>query len=130
MKKILLLSIFMLLSMTAVIAQEPAICGDWIGVYKDASISEDVDSEGSKYFIQKDYRRFIRVKLIDGHFTVRMKTRIADESSPFNYWPECQIIEANDRIIKWKMDLGPSYDWSLSDKHKGISIGHADYYMY
>ena len=51
-------------------AQEPAICGDWIGAYKN-----DVDSEGSKNIIQKDYKRYIRIKLIDGSYTVRMKTR-------------------------------------------------------
>ena len=129
MKKyfICILSLF---CMTTAMAQEPAICGDWIGVYKSDAISDDVDSEGSKYIIQKDYKRYIRIKLIDGSYTVRMKTRIADESSPFTYSPECHVIEANDRMIRWKMDLGSSYDWTPSDKHKGIPIGHADYYKY
>lgn len=130
MRKMYLICLLPLLCVTVTMAQKPAICGDWIGVYKSETISDDVDSDGSKYFIQKDYKRYIRVKLIDGSYTVRMKTRIADESSPFTYSPECQIIEAGDRIIKWKMNLGPSYDWDSSDKHKGIPIEHADYYEY
>lgn len=130
MRKYLLTILFSLLCLINAMAQEPAICGDWIGLYKSEDISDDVDSDGSKYLVQKDYRRYIRIKLIGDNYTVRMKTRIADESSPFTYSPECQIIEANDRIIKWKMNLGPSYDWNPSDRHKGIPIGHADYYKY
>jgi len=130
MRKVLLVSMLSLLCMTTAMAQSPAICGDWIGVYKSETISDEVDSDGSKYIIKKDFKRYIRIKLIDGNYTVRMKTRIADNSEPFNYWSECQIIEANDRMIKWKMDLGPDYDWSPDAKHKGISIGHADYFKY
>lgn len=129
MRIVLLSSILSLLSLTTVMAQEPAICGDWIGVYQGDVISDDVNSDGSRYFIQKDFKRYIRVKLIDGCYTVRMKTTIADESS-FKYAPEGEIIEANDRMIKWKVNLGSEYDWTSSAKHKGIPIGHADYFHY
>lgn len=127
MEKRLYLIVLSLLCLTTVMAQEPTICGDWVGIFEDWAI---VNREGSKSKIYKDYKRYIRIKLIDGHFTLRMKTRVADESSPFNYWPECQILEANDRKIMWKMDLGSDYDWTPSAEHKGIPIGHVDYFKY
>lgn len=127
MKKRLLSNILSLLCVTTAMAQEPAICGDWIGVYNSFNI---VNTNGDRKIVHADYKRYIRIKLIDGNYIVRMKTRIADDSEPFNYWSECQVIEANDRMIKWKMDLGPDYDWSPDAKHKGISIGHADYFKY
>jgi hypothetical protein len=127
MKKVLVISSFLVFCLPFVLAQEPAICGDWVGIFEDWAI---VNREGRKSKIYKDYKRYIRIKLIDGNFTVRMKTRVADESSPFNYWTECHILETNDRMIKWKMDLGSDYDWTPSAKHKGIPIGHADYFKY
>lgn len=130
MRIVLLSSILSLLSLTTTMAQEPVICGDWIGVYEDRKIADDLDKDGNKFTVRADYKRYIRIKYIDDCYTVRMKTRIADESSPFRYYPECQIIESNDRMIKWRMNLGSEYDWDSSDKRKGISIGHADYYEY
>lgn len=127
MKRVLFTSVLALLCIVQAKAQEPAICGDWTGVYESWDI---VDRDGSKQKVYRDYKRYIRVKLIDGCYTVRMKTRIADESLPFTYAPECQIIEANERMIKWKMNLGQDYEWSPSATHKGIPIGHADYYNY
>lgn len=127
MKKGLLVSILSLLCFTTAMAQEPAICGDWIGVFKSFNI---INTNGDRVKVDADYKRYIRIKIIDGNYIVRMKTRIADNSEPFNYWAECQIIESNERMIKWKMDLGSDYDWSPDSKHKGIPIGHADYYKY
>ena len=127
MRTILLASILSLFCLTTTMAQEPAICGDWIGVYKSWNI---VNTNGDRQKVDADYKRYIRIKLIDGSYTVRMKTRIADNSEPFNYCSECQIIESNDRMIKWKVDLGSDYEWTSDAKHKGIPIGHADYYMY
>ena len=119
MRKGVLISILLLCAICTM-AQEPAICGDWIGVYEGIVIND-----GSRY----DCKRYIRVKLIDGCYTVRMKTKVADESS-FKYFPEGEIIEADDRMIKWKVNLGSEYDWTSSAKHKGIPIGHADYFIY
>lgn len=127
MRKVLLASILSSLFLAKAMAQEPAICGDWIGVYKSWNI---VNTNGDRQIVDANYKRYIRIKLIDGNYIVRMKTRIADDSEPFNYWSECQILEANDRMIKWKMDLGSDYDWTSDAKHKGIPIGHADYYKY
>lgn len=126
MKKLILFAILCICATTSD-AQEPAICGDWIGVYKSWNI---VNTNGDRVKVDADYKRYIRIKIIDGNYTVRMKTRIADDSEPFNYWSECQILEANDRMIKWKMDLGSDYDGTSDAKHKGIPIGHADYYKY
>ena len=127
MRKVLLASMLSILSFTTAQAQEPAICGDWIGVYESWKI---VNSNGNRHKVDADYKRYIRIKLIDGYYTIRMKTRIADNSEPFNYWSECLIIEANERMIKWKMNLGSDYDWSSEAEHKGILIGHADYNKY
>lgn len=127
MRKVLLASLLSMLCMTTAMAQEPAICGDWIGVYLGPKV---VDTDGDRHLIETHHKRHIRIKLIDGCYTIRMKTRIADNSEPFNYWSECQIIESNERMIKWKMDLGSEYDWTSDAKHKGIPIGHADYYKY
>lgn len=127
MKKFILSAVLSLLGLTMAMAQEPAICGDWIGVYNSWNI---INTNGERVKVDADYKRYIRIKLIDGNYIVRMKTRIVDDSEPFNYWSECQIIEANDRMIKWKMDLGSDYDWSQDAKQKGITIGHADYYKY
>ena len=128
MKKLIVFGILSLLSCMAAVAQEPAICGDWVGVYKGIDIA--TDSDGDRQVIDVDFKRHIRIKNIGGSYTVRMKMRKADGSEPFKYSPECQIIEANDRTIKWKVDLDPEYDWSPEDKHNGIRIGHADYYKY
>ena len=127
MRKVLLVSLFSSMGIITTMAQEPAICGDWNGVYTSWTIDK---SYGNRRRVDADYKRYIRIKLIDGNYTVRMKTRIADNSEPFNYWSECQIIESSERIIKWKMDLGSDYDWSPDAMHKGILIGHADYYKY
>ena len=127
MKKELLVIILSLLCITTAMAQEPAICGDWIGVFNGPQV---IDTDGNRHLVETAHKRYIRIKPIDGKYTVRMKTRIADNSEPFNYWSECEIIEANDRMITWKMDLGSDYDWSSEARHKGIRIGHADYYKY
>ena len=127
MKKFVLLSMLSLLFCIEATAQEPAICGDWIGVYKSWNI---INTNGERVKVDADYKRYIRIKFKDGNYIVRMKTRIADDSEPFNYWSDCQIMESNDRMIKWMMDLGSDYDWSQDAGHKGILIGHADYYKY
>lgn len=127
MRKVLLVCMLSILSFATAQAQESPICGDWIGVYESWKI---VNDNGNRHKVDADFKRYIRIKFVDSNYIVRMKTRIADDSEPFNYWAECQIIESNDRMIKWKMDLGSDYDWSQDAKHKGIPIGHADYYKY
>lgn len=127
MKKLIVFSIVAVLTCMAAVAQESAICGDWVGVYKGVDV---VGSDDDRHMIDVDRKRYIRIKSIGGSYTVRMKTRLADGSEPFNYSPECHIIEATDYKIKWKMNLGPEYDWSPTDKHNGVQIGHADYYEY
>jgi len=127
MRKILLLTLLPLLFLTTTMAQEKAICGDWIGVFKSWNI---VSTNGNRQKVDADYKRYVRIKFIDSNYTVRMKTRIADNTEPFNYWSESQIIEADDRQIKWKMNLGSDYNWSSDAKHKGIPIGHAEYSMF
>lgn len=118
------LIVLSLLCITTVMAQDyTRICGDWIGVYKD--YKDDVDEDGEHYLAPTDYKAYLRIKYIDNHYTVRMKTRIADESSPFNYRPECRIESANENSITWIFDHGDDYEWRPSDKEQGISIGHS-----
>lgn len=124
MKKAII-CILSLFCITSTMAQEPAICGDWIGVYHSWDIED-----GSKRKIDCDWKRYIRIKYIEGAYSVRMKTRRADESTPFIYWKECQVIESSNKMIKWEINLGSDYDWSSSAQHNGRLIGHADYYKY
>ena len=124
MKKLIVYIVLSVLSYMAATAQEPAICGDWVGVYKDDNVVDD------KHIYDVDYKRYIRIKNIGGHYTVRMKTRIVDGSRPVNYSPEGHITEATDQKIKWEYYLESTYDWSPKDMRNGIPIGHADYYAY
>ena len=125
MRTILFTSILSLLFLTTAMAQEPAICGDWIGVYKGYKMSDKVNEDGEHYPpVQTDYKAYLRIKIIDNHYSVRMKTRIADESKPFEYEPDCQIVDANEKSITWIFDNGDDYDWSSTAKEQGIKIGH------
>lgn len=126
MKKLIVLSIVTLLSCVVAVAQESAICGDWSGVFTSGVI----DTDGERHVFDAAFKRHIRIKLINGNYIIRMKTRIADDSEPFIYWPECHIIEASDKMIKWRMNLDSDYSWSSDARHKGVRIGHADYYKY
>ena len=125
MRKVLFASMLSVLCLTTAMAQELAICGDWIGVYHGWDI-EDV----SKRKFDCDWKRYIRIKYIDGAYSVRMKTRRADESAPFIYWKECEVTEYSNQMIKWVINLGSDYEWSPSALHNGRLIGHADYYKY
>lgn len=106
-------------------AQESAICGDWIGVYEGIGLSNEVNEDGEKNLITKDIKAYLRIRIIDGHYNVRMKTRYADESKPFNYMPECCIEYADDHHITWVFDYGDDYDWSGKAKEQGNVIGHS-----
>lgn len=128
MKKLLLFVFFATFCLTESMSQESAICGDWTGVYKEVCISDDYDSEGSKYIVFRDYKRYLRIQCIDNHYTVRMKKRIADNSLPFEYSSECHIIDANDKEIKFKINWGT--DNSPSGTYKGYTLDHVDYYKY
>ena len=125
MNKTFLVFVMTLFCLTTAMAQEPAICGDWIGVYKGLKMSDEVDEDGDHYPVSADYKAYIRIKLIDNNYTVRVKTRIADESKPFNYEPECLIEHADEHGITWIYDHGNDYDWSPTAKEQGIRIGHS-----
>ena len=88
-------------------AQQPAICGDWTGIYESSVISDDVDEDGEKYFVTKDFKRIIRIKQTEGQYSVRMKIQRADGSGSASYVPNAQIISASDTQISWLHDRGP-----------------------
>lgn len=129
MKRISII-LFMVLTYSYTYAQQPAICGDWTGIYESSIISDDVDEEGDKYFVTKDFKRIIRIKQTEGQYTVRMKIQRADGTGSVSYIPNAQIINASDTHIFWKHDRGNEYDWSPSAKHNGRTIGHAAYTYY
>ena len=106
-------------------AQEPAICGDWIGIYAGFKQSDELDEDGDKRLVHADYKMYIRIKRLNGNYIVRIKTRIADESGPFHYEPDCQIEYSDESRINWIVDLGYDYDWSSTAKEQGIRIGHS-----
>lgn len=125
MKISILLFLSLFCSFIRVNGQQPVICGDWIGVYEGSKLSDELDEDGDKYIIPADYKMYIRIKIIDGHYIVRVKTRIADESGPFNYVPEGRVEYADENSIVWVEDYGDDYDWSSTAKEQGIRIGHS-----
>lgn len=130
MKRVLFILVAICCICTLTHAQQSAICGDWTGIYESSVISDDVDDEGSKYFVTKDFKRTIRIKLIDGNYTVRMKIQRADGSGSVSYIPNAEIISADDHHISWKHDRGDDTDWDSSDRHNGRIIGRSSTFYY
>ncbi len=119
MRKVLLVSLLSLMSFITTMAQQSAICGDWIGIAHEAAFKEHPETGN---MMRVDEKLYIRIKQIDGKFQVRMKTRIADESRPFNYLPECKVIFVNDNVVKWSQDWGGNNEGNLG-KEQGIVVG-------
>ena len=110
---------------TEIFNQESALCGDWIGIYEGVKLSDELDEDGDRIPVSANYKAYIRIKILDGLYIVRMKTRIADESMPFHYEPDGKIEYADENSITWVIDLGDDYDWSSTAKEQGIKIGHS-----
>lgn len=100
-------------------AQEPAICGDWIGIAHDAVLKEHSETGN---LMRVDEKLYIRIKQIDGKFQVRMKSQIADGSRPFDYPPECKVTSVNGNTIKWSQDWGGNDDDDLGTE-QGVVVG-------
>lgn len=80
--------LFLMFCLSFVLAQEPKIFGDWIGIaYK--TILKEHPVTGN--LIQVDEKLYIRIIQIDVKYQVRMKSQIADGSRPFSYLPECKV---------------------------------------
>ena len=86
MKKIILINLVLLLCFTTAIAQQHAICGDWIGIAHETALKEHPVTGN---MMRVDEKLYIRIKQIDGKYQVRMKSQIADGSRPFYYLPKC-----------------------------------------
>lgn len=106
-----------LLCMTTAMAQEPSICGDWVGVYEDSDMNPTAEFQSVV-----DWKLYIRIKRIDGQYRVRMKRRIADESLPFSYENNCKVQSANTNEIVWIGYDVDNYDWDSTDKKQGVRI--------
>lgn len=61
MKKNVYLTFLLFLCAFMAKAQEPAICGDWIGVYEGPGLSNELNEDGKKYFITKDIKAYLRI---------------------------------------------------------------------
>ena len=103
----------MVLTYSYTLAQQPAICGDWVGVFENTEISDDAE-----YPIKRNYKRTIRIKKIEDHYTVRMKIQRADGSGNVSYISGEQITSADEYHISWMYDRG------LGDS------GEYHYYLY
>ena len=114
-----------LLCMTTAMAQEPSICGDWVGVYEDSDMNPTAEFQSVV-----DWKLYIRIKRIDGQYRVRMKRRIADESLPFSYENNCKVQSANTNEIVWIGYDVDNYDWDSTDKKQGVRIGHTHETVY
>lgn len=119
MKKILLVGFLSLLCMTIAMAQEPAICGDWIGVAHEAALKHYPETGNA---MKVDEKLYVRIKQINGKYQVRMKSQIADGSRPVGYLPECKVTAGSDNTIKWSQDWG-SNDVDDLGGEKGVVVG-------
>ena len=77
------------------------MCGDWVGVYESSKMHP---TEGR--LVPADWKLYIRIKKIDGFYTVRVKTRIADNSGDYFYWPDYTVYQADDNKIFLRYDGG------------------------
>ncbi len=98
-------------------AQTSALCGDWIGVYEGTLPHPTEDR-----VVSADWKLYIRIKQIDGQYYVRMKTRIADESYPFWYQPECRVTSIDSNSISFSQLWCDDRGGDLGTE-KGIAVG-------
>ena len=119
MRKELLVSLLSLMSFITTMAQQSAICGDWIGIAHEAALKEHPETGN---MMRVDEKLYIRIKQIEGRYQVRMKTRIADESRPFNYLPECKVTSVSENAIKWSQDWGGNDEDDLGTE-QGVAVG-------
>lgn len=119
MRKVLLVSILSLLCMTTAMAQEPAICGDWIGVFESTKPHPTEDR-----LIPADWKLYLRIKKIGEDYIVMMKRRLADETIPFVYEKKCKVQFGDEHIIRWITIDEDDWDISSTYKEQGINVGH------
>lgn len=119
MNKRLLVGVILSFCTNVVIAQQPAICGDWIGIAHETALKE-YPVTGN--MMRVDEKLYIRIKQIDGKYQVRMKSQIADGSRPFSYLPECKVTSVSENMIKWSQDWGSNEDDDLGTE-QGVIVG-------
>lgn len=119
MNKRLLVGVILSFCMNVVIAQQSAICGDWIGIAHETALKEHPVTGN---MMRVDEKFYIRIKQIDGKYQVRMKSQIADGSRPFSSLPECKVISVTDEMIKWSQDWGSNEDDDLGTE-QGVIVG-------
>lgn len=119
MRKALLVFLMSLISLIKTMAQQPAICGDWIGIAHEAALKEHPETGN---MMKVDEKLYIRIKQIEGKYQVRMKAQIADGSRPVNYLPECKVTSVSNNIIKWSQDWGSNDEDDLGTE-QGVVVG-------
>ncbi len=119
MKKMGLLCLFLLFNVTRVMAQEPAICGDWIGIAHEATLKEHPETGN---MMRVDEKLYIRIKQVGGKYQVRMKAQIADGSRHFSYLPECIVTSVTGNTIQWSQNWEGNEGGDLGTV-QGVIIG-------
>lgn len=119
MEKIIIAFVISWLNVATSIAQQPSICGDWIGIAKEAALKEHPQTGN---MMRVDEKLYIRIKQIEGKYQVRMKAQIADGSRPVNYLPECKVTSVSNNIIKWSQDWGSNDEDDLGTE-QGVVVG-------
>lgn len=119
MKEWLFFILLFLRCVTTAIAQDSALCGDWIGIAHETALKEHPVTGN---MIRVDEKLYIRIKQIDGKYQVRMKSQIADGSRPFSYLPECKVISVSEDMIRWSQDWGGNEDDDLRTE-LGVIVG-------
>lgn len=102
-------------------AQEPAICGDWVGDFTDMVLVDRSE-------IKVASTRTIRITYKDGGYDVKMKT-IRKDNNEIYYHTGAQITYSNDNSISWHYLLAIDDDyWDSSEKCNGIIVGSSKIY--
>lgn len=81
-------------------AEQPSICGDWINISQYRDFGEVFDNTDNHYTIR--YRKtIIRIKLSEGHYTVRTKTILTHNPEDVSYGRDCTVTTANNDSVCW-----------------------------
>ena len=124
--KNILLTLFLGITTAACFAQDGCkLCGDWVGVYEKELGKYDYNEDR---IIPASYKLYVRIKKIDDTYIVRVKERIIDGSTDFNYMPDCIITNSSDNRISWYWDWGDDDNGGYGYSN-GVAYTHQTSYV-
>lgn len=100
MKRLFVFIAFAFCLHSALKAEQPTICGDWINVSKYEEIIGE-DNYGNYEYAIRYMKTIMRIKLVDGHYTIRTKSFSTHKPEDVSYGLECTITNANNDSISW-----------------------------